>query len=58
MIQSRDVYTQAIFTLKGKPLNCHGLKRDAVYKNEELYNIMRALGVEDGDRLTCATTAW
>ncbi len=47
MIQSRDVYTQAIFTLKGKPLNCHGLKRDTVYKNEELYNIMRALGLEE-----------
>ena len=48
MVQGRDVYTQAIFTLKGKPLNCYGLKRDAIYKNEELYNIMRALGVEDG----------
>ena len=48
MIQSRDVETQAIFTLKGKPLNCHGLQRDAVYKNEELYNLMRALGIEDG----------
>jgi DNA gyrase/topoisomerase IV subunit B len=48
MVSSRDVYTQAIYSLKGKPLNCHGLKRDAIYKNEELYNIMRALGVEDG----------
>ena len=48
MIPSRDVQTQAIFSLKGKPLNCQGLKRDAVYKNEELYNIMRALGIEDG----------
>jgi topoisomerase-4 subunit B len=48
MIQSRDVDTQAVFTLKGKPLNCFGLKRDAIYKNEELYNIMRALGIEDG----------
>ena len=47
MIQSRDVYTQAIFSLKGKPLNVYGLKRDTVYKNEELYNIMRALGIED-----------
>ena len=47
MVQCRDVYTQAIFSLKGKPLNCHGLKRDAVYKNEELYNVMRALGIED-----------
>ncbi len=48
MVTSRDVATQAIFSLKGKPLNCQGLKRDAVYKNEELYNIMRALGIEDG----------
>jgi topoisomerase IV subunit B len=48
MIQSRDVYTQAIFTLKGKPLNVFNLKRDVIYKNEELYNIMRALGLEDG----------
>ncbi|MBN2716134.1 MAG: type IIA DNA topoisomerase subunit B [Deltaproteobacteria bacterium] len=47
MVQSRDVYTQAIFSLKGKPLNCFDLKRDALYKNEELYNIMRALGVEN-----------
>jgi DNA gyrase/topoisomerase IV subunit B len=48
MIQCRDVYTQAIFSIKGKPLNCHGLKRDAVYKNEALYNLMRALGLENG----------
>jgi topoisomerase-4 subunit B len=48
MVQCRDVYTQAIFALKGKPLNCYGLKRDAIYKNEELYNVMRALGIEDG----------
>ena len=47
MIQARDVQTQAIYCLKGKPLNTHGLGREAVYKNEELYNIMRALGIED-----------
>ncbi len=47
MIQSRDVYTQAIFSLKGKPLNVFGLKKDTVYKNEELYNIMSALGIEE-----------
>jgi topoisomerase-4 subunit B len=63
MIQSRDVYTQAIFSLKGKPLNVFGLKRDTVYKNEELYNIMRALGIEDGvdglryNRVVIATDA-
>lgn len=48
MIQTRDVETQAVFSLRGKPLNCHGLSRDAIYKNEELYNLMRALGIEDG----------
>ena len=48
MVQARDVQTQAIYSLKGKPLNTHGLGREAVYKNEELYNIMRALGLEDG----------
>ena len=54
MVQARDVDTQAIFSLKGKPLNCYGLKRDAIYKNEELYNIMRALGIEDSST-GCAT---
>jgi len=48
MVQARDVDSQAIFTIKGKPLNTYGLKRDAIYKNEELYNLMRALGIEDG----------
>jgi len=63
MVPSRDVYTQAIYCLKGKPLNTHGLKKDAIYKNEELYNIMRALGIEDGieglryNRVVIATDA-
>jgi topoisomerase-4 subunit B len=63
MVPTRDVQTQAIYSLKGKPLNCHGLKRDAIYKNEELYNIMRALGIEDGieglryNRVVIATDA-
>lgn len=63
MVQARDVYTQAIFSLKGKPQNVHGLKRDAIYKNEELYNIMQALGIEDGieglryNRVVIATDA-
>lgn len=47
MVQARDVQTQAIYSLKGKPLNTHALGREAIYKNEELYNIMRALGIED-----------
>ena len=43
----RDVETQAVFTLKGKPLNVWDLKRDVMYKNDEMYNLMRALDVED-----------
>jgi topoisomerase-4 subunit B len=48
LVMCRDVETQAIFTIKGKPLNCFGLGRETVYKNEELYNIMSALGIENG----------
>lgn len=48
MVQSRNVQTQAIFSLKGKPVNTFGQKREIIYKNEELYNIMKALGIEDG----------
>ncbi len=47
MISCRDVYNQAIFSLKGKPLNCHKQKLEKVYDNEELYYIMRALDIED-----------
>lgn len=43
----RDVETQAVFTLKGKPLNVWDLKRDIMYKNDEMYNLMCALDVED-----------
>ncbi|GDY11718.1 DNA topoisomerase [Planctomycetota bacterium] len=48
LVACRDVDTQAIFTIKGKPLNCFGLGKETVYKNEELYHIMSALGVENG----------
>jgi DNA gyrase/topoisomerase IV subunit B len=47
IVSCRDVHTQAIFTLRGKPLNVCNLKRDAIYKNDELYNLMRALNIED-----------
>jgi len=43
----RDVNSQAVFTLKGKPLNVWDLKRDIVYKNDEMYNLMCALDIED-----------
>ncbi|MDT8389982.1 MAG: DNA topoisomerase IV subunit B [Lentisphaeria bacterium] len=48
MISSRNVDNQAIFSLKGKPMNCFGHKQATVYGNEELYYIMKALDIEDG----------
>jgi topoisomerase-4 subunit B len=48
MVSARDAYTQAIFSLKGKPQNVFGKKKAALYKNEELYNMMMALGIENG----------
>ncbi len=47
IVSCRDVNTQAIFTLRGKPLNVWDLKRDVVYRNDELYNLMRGLDIED-----------
>jgi topoisomerase-4 subunit B len=46
MVSARDVHTQAIFSLRGKPENMFGRPRSAIYKNEELYNLMQALGIE------------
>ena len=48
MISSRNVMTQALFPLRGKPLNVYGSKIETIYKNEELYFIMKALDIEDG----------
>lgn len=47
MIYARNPELQAVFPLRGKPYNVQGKKIDAMYKNEELYFIMQALGVED-----------
>ncbi len=47
IVSSRDVMTQAIFALRGKCENMYGKKRTAIYKNEELYNMMMALGIEN-----------
>ncbi|MCL2006465.1 MAG: type IIA DNA topoisomerase subunit B [Treponema sp.] len=47
MVSSRDVMTQAIFGLRGKVENVYGKKRVAIYKNEQLYNMMMALGIEN-----------
>ncbi len=63
IISSRDVQTQAVFALRGKPLNCFGKKQDTVYKNEEIYNLMRALNIENDieslryNRIVLATDA-
>ena len=45
--KTRNPDYQAVFALKGKPQNVQGKKRTEIYKNEELYNIMVALGVEE-----------
>ncbi|NLB56332.1 MAG: type IIA DNA topoisomerase subunit B [Lentisphaerae bacterium] len=47
IVSCRDVNTQAIFTLKGKPMNVCNLNRDAIYKNIELYNLMSSLSIEE-----------
>lgn len=47
--KTRNVETQAVFSLRGKPFNVFGKTRKAIYENEELYNIMVALGLENGD---------
>ncbi len=45
---SRDVETQAVFSLRGKPLNCYGLTKKIVYENEEFNLLQHALDIEDG----------
>jgi topoisomerase IV subunit B len=47
IVMTRDPMTQAVFSLRGKPLNVHGMKLDQLYKNEEMYNLMSALNIED-----------
>jgi topoisomerase-4 subunit B len=59
----RDVDCQAIFALRGKPLNCFGMKRDKIYSNEELMFLTLALGIEEDieslryDKVVIATDA-
>lgn len=63
MVSTRDVYLQAIYSLRGKPWNSQGKGRAAIYKNEELYNLMMALGIENDienlryNRIVIATDA-
>jgi topoisomerase-4 subunit B len=61
--KSRDVETQAVFSLRGKPLNCFGLTKKVVYENEEFNLLQHALNIEEGldglryNRIVIATDA-
>jgi topoisomerase-4 subunit B len=61
--KARDVETQAVFSLRGKPLNCYGLTKKVVYENEEFNLLQHALNIEDGlddlryNRVVIATDA-
>ena len=61
--KARDVKTQAVFSLRGKPLNCFGMTKKVVYQNEELNLLQHALNIEDGleglrfNRVVIATDA-
>ncbi len=46
--KARNVNTQAVFSLRGKPLNCFGLTKKVVYENEEFNLLQHALNIEDG----------
>jgi topoisomerase-4 subunit B len=46
--KARNVQTQAVFSLRGKPLNCYGMSKKVVYQNEELNLLQHALDIEDG----------
>lgn len=47
LTKARDVQTQAVFSLRGKPLNCYGMTKKVVYQNEELNLLQHALNIED-----------
>jgi len=61
--KARNVQTQAVFSLRGKPLNCYGLKKKIVYQNEEFNLLQHALNIEDAledlryNRIVVATDA-
>jgi topoisomerase-4 subunit B len=61
--KSRDVNTQAVFSLRGKPLNCYGLTKKVVYENEEFNLVQAALDIEEDmdnlryNRIVIATDA-
>ena len=47
IVMTRNALTQAVFSLRGKPLNVYGMKIEQLYKNEEMYNLMSALNIEE-----------
>lgn len=61
--KARNVQSQAVFSLRGKPLNCYGMTKKVVYQNEELNLLQHALDIEDGienlryNRVVIATDA-
>ena len=61
--KARNVETQAVFSLRGKPLNCFGMSKKVVYENEELNLLQHALNIEEGmeglrfNRIVIATDA-
>ena len=63
LTKSRDVASQAVFSLRGKPLNCYGLTKKIVYQNEEFNLLQHALNIEDSmddlryNRVVIATDA-
>lgn len=63
LTKARDVQTQAVFSLRGKPLNCYGMTKKVVYQNEELNLLQHALNIENGlddlryNRVVIATDA-
>jgi DNA gyrase/topoisomerase IV subunit B len=63
IVSSRDPMTQAVFSLKGKPMNVFGHRLDLLYKNDEMYSLMRTLNIEDSiadlryDKVILATDA-
>jgi topoisomerase-4 subunit B len=63
LTKARDVETQAVFSLRGKPLNCFGMTKKIVYENEELNLLQHALNIEDNlddlryNRVVIATDA-
>lgn len=63
IVSSRDPMTQAVFSLKGKPMNVLGQKLNLLYKNEEMYSLMSALNIEESisdlrfDKVILATDA-